>query len=279
MGLPLHDVAPREGWRWILRGLLLWRSRPLVFIGMVLAFVLGTLSLAATVPVLGGLAAAALWPMLTLGMSIAARSAAAGGPVHVLQFIEGLRHPDPARRRAQWWLCGSFAVVSAAVMLLWSWVDGGTMGDLFKALGEPLSDQRNAEINALLADRRLVGGVLTMVVLSGITAVPYWYASALVHWGGQSTRQALFSSGLAVWRTRGAFLVNGLGWLLLGMLPLALVLRLAAMLLSPVLSGPLAFTATLAIWAVFYLSQWFAYVDTFGEPGPDASSGGPKPAA
>jgi hypothetical protein len=37
--------------------------------------------------------------------------------------------------------------------------------------------------------------------------VPFWHAPGLVHWGSQGVGQALFSSTLAVWRCRGAFVV------------------------------------------------------------------------
>ena len=43
--------------------------------------------------------------------------------------------------------------------------------------------------------------------------MPFWHAPALVHWGDQGPAQALFSSTLAVWRSRGAFAVYLLSWL------------------------------------------------------------------
>ena len=46
---------------------------------------------------------------------------------------------------------------------------------------------------------RLLGGLGTLL------SIPYWFAPALVHWGGQGVGQSLFSSTLALWRNKGAF--------------------------------------------------------------------------
>ena len=48
--------------------------------------------------------------------------------------------------------------------------------------------------------------------LAACLSVPFWHAPALVYWQGQGVGQALFSSTLAVWRCKGAFLMYSLAW-------------------------------------------------------------------
>ena len=104
MALRLHPVATRQGWHWIRQGFSLWWRRPLALVGLFTFFLFSVLLLMVLVPVLGGPLGMAMLPMLSLGFMVAARSAASGGTVNALQLIEGLRHPDRARRRAQWLL-------------------------------------------------------------------------------------------------------------------------------------------------------------------------------
>ena len=263
MGLRLHPVAPRQGWRWVRQGFALFWRRPLAFSGLFMFFLFNALLLAALVPYLGGPLGMALLPMLSLGFMIAARSTLAGGPVHVLQLFEGLRHPDRAQRRAQWLLCAAYGLGSTLILLLAHLVDGGT----FEALQRALSggEERDAKaLVALLNDPRLAQGMLVRFGLAGLLSVPFWHAPALVHWGGQGAVQALFSSTVALWRTRGALAVYLVGWAAL-MLATALVLML---LQAAAGDSRLLAVATLPVGlvfsAAFYASLWAGFADTFG---------------
>jgi len=86
-----------------------------------------------------------------------------------------------------------------------------------------------------------------------------------VHWGGQGAGQALFSSTLALWRAKGAFAVYAAGWALitfgLGMVATAAVLMLGSRQLVSVLIMP----AGLILSAMFYVSLWFSFTDSFGD--------------
>ena len=50
MGLRLHPVAPRQGWRWVRQGFALFWRRPLAFSGLFMFFLFNALLLAALVP-------------------------------------------------------------------------------------------------------------------------------------------------------------------------------------------------------------------------------------
>ena len=267
MGLRLQTLPPRQGLRWVRQGFTLWTRRPLAFVGLFMVFLFGILLLMALVPVVGGPLGMALLPMLSLGFMVASRSALAGGPVHALQLVEGLRHPDRHQRKAQWLLCGAYALASMVVITLADWVDGG----LFEAMQREIannggSGKSSPALDAILADPRLAQGLLLRVGLTGLLSVPFWHAPALVHWGGQGALQALFSSTVALWRTRGAFTVYLLGWAAALLTGVALMLLLASLFDARQVLGVLALPIGLVFSAAGYVSLWFSFSDTFGVP-------------
>ena len=244
----------------------LWWRRPLAFVGLFTFFLMTVLLLMALVPVVGGAMGMALLPMLSLGFMIASRSAQQGGPVHALQLIDGLRHPQAAQRRAQWMLCGLYALGTMLVITLADTVDAGMFDELQRLMAQTGDAKTAARIDAIIAAPELLQGMLLRFGLAGLLAVPFWHASALVHWGGQGVVQALFTSSLALWRTRGAFSVYLLGWAGL-MLAVALAVALiAAVTGARQVLGVLTMPIGLVFSAAFYVSLLFSFTDTFGEP-------------
>ncbi len=272
MGLRLHPVAPARGWRWLRQGLLLWTRRPLAFVGLFAFFLFAVLLLMVVVPVLGGPLGMALLPMLSLGFMIASRSALAGGPVQIGQLAEGLRHPDRQQRKAQILLCCAYALGTLVVITLADWVDGGAFETLQREMAAASADGKpSPALDAVLADPQLVQGMLVRVGLAGLLAVPFWHAPALVHWGGQGALQALFSSSVALWRTRGAFALYMLGWGLAMVVVGALFSLIAAITGARQLLGVMTLPIGLAFSAAFYVSLWFSFDDTFGADAKDAA--------
>jgi len=268
MGLRLQPVAPAQGWRWLRQGLQLWLQRPLSFVGLFVVFLFSVLLLMVVVPYLGGPLGMALLPMLSLGFMIASRSALAGGPVHIGQLVEGLRHPVRSQRQAQWVLCAAYALGTMLVITLADWVDGGTFEALQREMAAASSDGKpSSQVAAILADPRLVQGMLVRVGLAGLLSVPFWHAPALVHWGGQGAIQALFSSTLALWRTRGAFTLYVLGWGGVMVATVAVFSLVAALTGAGQLLGLMTLPIGLAFSAAFYASLWFSFADTFGGDG------------
>lgn len=265
MGLRLQSVAPGQGLHWIHQGLRLWARRPLAFVALFLTFLMCVLLLAALVPYLGGLISLALLPMLSLGFMIASRSALADGPVHALQMIEGLRAVDSARRRSQLMLCAGYALCSIAVITVADWVDDGLFTELQRLLATQSQSQGPAstELDTMLADPRLFNGMVVRLGLAALVSVPFWHAPALVHWGGQGALQALFSSSVAVWRARWAFMTY-----MVGLAGLAMVVALAVTLVALLTGsrqwvGMLTLPLVLAFSALFYVTLWFSFSDSF----------------
>jgi hypothetical protein len=232
--------------------------------------------LVSLVPLLGGLVQMMALPLLSLGFMIAAQSALLNGPVTPRQFIEAAAD----RRHAAHGL-------AQAVCAVWCAGRGGAaecrrgvrprLGPLAGTDRQGRPQRRRPEIDALLSEPgHVTFGTALALVLGAALSVPFWHAPALVHWGGQTAGQALFSSTLAVWRCKGAFAVYMLGWvglILMFGLATALVLGLLGM---AQLASLLGIPAGLVFSAVFYISLLFTFNDSFGNAAPD---GEPPPAA
>jgi hypothetical protein len=267
MALRLLTVEPRQGWVWLTQGVAHWWQRPLAFVGLFMCFLLAV-TLLMLIPLFGQPLGLTLVPMLSLGFMVATRSAMAGGWVHPLHLIEGLRHPNPRQRRAQWLLGIGFSLGTLLIWTLADKADHGLFEELQRSMGQTdAQGQASARVVAILRDPLLAWGMVVRLGLISMMSVPFWHAPALVHWGRQGALQALFSSTVAIWRTKAAFSVYLAGWAglfaaaLLAMILLTLLTglqQLMALLTMPVFAG---------LSAAFYVSLWFSFADTFDAHG------------
>ncbi|MFO1220374.1 MAG: BPSS1780 family membrane protein [Burkholderiaceae bacterium] len=260
MGLKLQVVTSRQGWTWLRDGLRLYFRRPLAFTGMLVVSLVGVMLLL-SIPFIGGFAGFAVLPLMTLGFMAATRAALRNEPMGPQMFVTPLRTGAPGRA-ALLQLCIGYGVASVLTLLLSHWFDGGSFERLQNVMAHP--DAPVQEVQAALADPRLVPGMLLRATLIVLVSVPYWHAPALVVWGGQSAGQALFSSTLALWRAKGAFFVYSLGWML-AVAAFGMVLAVVFSLLGlRHVVGLVGFPAGLIFSAAFYVSLWFTFVDCFG---------------
>jgi hypothetical protein len=260
MALILKSVPAARGPRWIGDAFRLYARRPLAFTALFLVFVFASV-LVAQVPLLGLLVQLMSLPLLSLGFMVAGQSALLDGPVRPIQFIEPLRH-DPAKRRALLTLCVSFGVLALAILMLADAVSNSAWSRLQALMVRGESVQ--AEIDALLSEPGVGVAMLIAGVLLSLLSVPFWHAPALVHWGGQGVRQALFSSTLALWRNKGAFFSYMLAWLGAMMLFGLVTAFVFALIGEPQLAGVIGVPAWLVFSAVFYISVLFTFNDSFG---------------
>ncbi len=260
MALLLKSVEPASGKRWIGDALRLFARKPLPFTLMFCAFMFVAL-LVLLLPLVGAVLQMALVPLLSLGFMVASQSALLNGPVTPLQFIEPLK-TDPARRRALLLLCLIYGLAAMGIL----WLCDGISNQALARL-EPLRLQGEAampEIIAVLSEPGVSNAVLVGTLLAAALSVPFWHAPALVHWGGQSLGQALFSSTLAVWRAKGAFLVYALVGVGLVMLFGIFTAVLLGLLGAPQLAAAVSMPAGLLFSTVFYVSLIFSFNDSFG---------------
>ncbi len=273
MALVLKQVEPSRGPRWIADAFRLYIRRPLAFTALFVTFLLAAL-LVSLVPLLGPLVQMMSLPLLSLGFMVAGQSALLDGPVHPRQFIEPLR-TDATRRRALLTLCVLYGLVAVAILLLADGISHHAWSRLQGLLAK--GDVAQADIDDLLSEPAVSLGLLTAGALGSLLSAPFWHAPALVHWGGQGVRQALFSSTVALWRTKGAFLTYMLGWigvlLMFGFVS-AVVFGLLG---APQMAGLIGVPAGLVFSTVFYLSVLFTFNDSFGGASPAPRDSAPPP--
>ena len=277
--LTLHTVPARQGLRWIGLG---WKvvRRPPLALSSVLALFLVAAMVLSLLGMLGAVLGLAALPLLSLAYMLSTHQALQQRPVSWQVFAQPFRL-TPQRSRAQLGLALLYVLATVGVIALAAAIDGGRFEELQRLMAESgQSDEarKAAEeaFGAALGDSSLFWGALVRLGGLLLISIPFWYAPALVHWGGQSALQALFSSTLGLWRNRSAFVLNGLAWFGILMGVSMLLALLAGLLGGPALLALLVMPATLFVATVFYCGLYFMFVDSFRFVA-DESSGEPSP--
>jgi len=263
MKLVLKPVHARQGAQWVLQALKIFARQPLGLASLFGTFLLLALVLV-LVPVVGALLVMAAVPMLGLVMMMGTAAAVRGQRAHPGLYLAPWR-TDPMRRNRLLALCASYGLISLMILLSADAIDGGKLEELQELMAGVRDDEVSREqVRQLLADPQLLNGLYARLGLTLLLSIPFWHAPALVWWGQQSAAQALFSSTLAIWRTKAAFACYVATWvLLLVVLGLGLGLVLQMLGLST-LMGALAVPMGLTLSVVFYASLYFMFVQTFG---------------
>lgn len=271
MALSLKTPSPARGAQWVREAFRLFGRRPFAFAGLFFVFLFVAL-LSALVPLIGGLLQMAMLPLLSLGFMIASVSALQRGPIHPGQFLEPLAG-DPRRRGRVLALCLAYGVAAIALLLLCDLVSGGKLGELQQLVAGGQATQE--EIDVLAADRGVFVGTVLAIVGASALSIPFWHAPALVYWGGQGVAQALFSSTLAIWRAKGAFLVYALAWAGLAAGAGVVSALLLSVMGAPHLVSMIALPVGLVFSTVFYVSLIFSFHDSFGTAGAEPAPAPP----
>lgn len=258
MQLHLQQVPTGNGRLWIRHGFKVFRRQPLAFSGL-LGLALFASVLLGALPFVGPMLALMAVPVCSLGFMLATHLALQRKMPSVEVFIAPFKLTRE-RRRHQLALCTGFALAMLLILLLADQIDGEVTRELMELMKH---DANSDAIAAVAADPRLIWGFATRAIGMTLLSIPYWHAPALVHWGGQSAPQALFSSTLALWRNKGAFALNALLWAAL-MLACSGAISLVFGLLGLLQFAPLASIACFLVLAtVFYASLYFSFVDCF----------------
>ncbi|NBW46654.1 MAG: hypothetical protein EBR46_00610 [Betaproteobacteria bacterium] len=263
MKLILKPVQARQGVQWVVQALKVFGRQPLGLAGLFGTFLFLALVLM-LVPVIGGVVVLAAVPLLGLVMMMGTAAVVRGQRALPGLYLAPFR-TDAVRRSRLMVLCAAYGALSLLVLLVSDAIDGGKLNELQELMAAGRDDARTREdLKRLLADPQLLGGLYARVGLTALISIPFWHAPALVWWGQQSAAQALFSSTLAIWRSKGAFVSFVAAWVsLLGVSGLGLGLVLQALGLSG-LMGALAMPLGLTLSVVFYASLYFMFVQTFG---------------
>lgn len=258
----MRTLPAAAGLSWIRRGFRTFWRRPLGFVGLWLFFTLSLPVIAlisAIVSPLAMLAVAAWLPLLTVGFMQAASDVLEDVKLRPAVFKAPFTTTPQAARGM---LAIMLIYVAAVVVLVLcaDAMDGGETRRWLQAAMTPPTDGKPPVLaplsEASQASLRFVMLGLTLV------SIPLWYAPALVHWGGQGATQAMFSSIVAIWRTKAAFLTFLAGWFLVGVAFDALVQLLAAAFGIQAVSLA-ALTGQMMLSIAYFVSMWFGFVDTF----------------
>ena len=266
----LKSVPARQGAVWVRQGLRAFFARPMAFAALFAAFLFAVFVLA-LVPVIGPLLGLMLLPLVTLAFMLATRIVVSGGLPTPALFIAPLKAERP-RVLSMVWLGGLYAAATLFAMWISGIVDNGALDALMEAA--PAGQSATDAVAARLGAPGLFAGLALRFGLTGLLAIPFWHAPALVYWDGQRCAQALFSSTLACWRNRGAFVVYSLTWF-----ALVMAFGLLASLLFAAIGGPQLFAVaavpiSLMISTVFYASLYFTFADSFSANGTEAPDAG-----
>lgn len=264
MGLKLQVVAPAQGLRWVGLGFREFLRRPLPYAGLFVAFMFGALLLT-LLPFVGGLLLLMAVPLLSLAFMMATHQAQRGESSHPGIYITPWRASrSKAERRSLLVLCFAYAAASSAVFALGRWVDGGAT-DAF-LIAASTGNATAEELAKLGTAPGAFKGALVRTLLTALLSIPFWHAPALVYWGEQGPAQAMFSSALALWRAKGAFLLYSLGWTAALMASSVVIILLTAVLGAGPLAGFLLMPIALMFTTAFYVSLYFSFTDCFGTP-------------
>jgi hypothetical protein len=254
-----------QGSQWLRKAWGVFLRQPLRFSLLFLSYLL-LASVIGAVPVIGSVLSLATMPMLSLAFMLATQEALQGQPVRLGHLIAVARQPK-RQRLTSLLLCLAFGIAVVVIIEIGVRLGGSELTEALKPLAEGKGGGDPKVLMSVFTHPAVSRLANTIWFLAAILSVPFWHALALVHWGGQTAAQALFSSTLALWRAKGAFMVYGLGWL--GMVVLASLLAgvgagvLTATLGSPTLAMAFVALIFIAISAAFYISLWFMFEDSF----------------
>lgn len=273
MGLKLQSVPAAAGLRWVRQAFEEFFHHPLAYSGMLVGYVLAcfaTLSLAGSLAVfsnvfayIGACLVVMGMPLLTLAFMMGTHGRLQGRLVHVGLYFAPWRQKEPDRRRALLQLLLASLATTLAAFALLGLVDDGALDALQEALFKGTATEE--EMARLVSAPGLASALFWRMVVTGLVSVPFWFAPALVFWGGQGAAQSMFSSALALWRARGAFALYLLGWAA-AMLTAMLLVSFMLALLGASVTGLVAMPLGLVLSSAFYVSLYFSFRDCFGEP-------------
>ena len=216
-----RGVAAGHGWSWIAQGWDLFKRQPALWIGISLALFVILLVLA-FIPLLGSLANALLWPVLSAGLLLGCRALAEGGNLEFGHLFAGFRE-----RFGTLIAVGAISLgISLAVGILVAVVMGIGMFTMFGGGPGP-----NATPEALMT---MLLAVLVMFALLLPLMMAVWFASALVVFHERGPVDAMKESFLGCLKNIVPFLVYGLIGLVFAILA-SIPLGLGWLMLGPVL--------------------------------------------
>jgi hypothetical protein len=255
----LRTLPAAAGLLWIRRGFRTFFRRPGGFMGLFGVVLLGLLLLVATPPAVQ-IVALVLMPLLSLGFMLATQDVLNDLPVRPSAFWKPMAAGADARR-ALLYIGMAYVVVFLLIFFFGDSIDGGEAKKWMETMFTPRAD-------GTMPEPLPISGLATAVLMLktfglAIVSIPLWHAPALVYWGRHHAAQAMFSSVVSLWRTRAAFAAYLLGWFGIGLLFTLAIFVVGAVFGNLQVAVAVMTPVSWALSAVFYVTIWFGFVDTF----------------
>lgn len=241
-----NQLPPQRGWQWLGEGFRLWRRNP----GLVSAAAMCSLlvsTIVGSLPVIGTLLACLAAPVVSLTVIRICHHVARGQRLSQ----DGLRIARPR-------LIGLLSLGA----LLYAALIGGDLlkqliaGDALEKLME--TARMTGEPPASVPSSVLLGSMVFLLVAS-LAGSLMWFAPMLTGLRNLSPMKALFFTVVAGWRNKMAFLVFGLG-LMVVCIPLSLLLTMGSFGQSLGLMLILG-----VLWPVVNAVNYLSLIDIFGD--------------
>ena len=274
--MKLNIVPARTGAQWVREGVRLFLRQPLALGGLFMMFIMVSVLLS-MVPMVGAVLASALVPTFMVGLMAASREVGEGRfPMPNILFT-ALRQ-SPARTRAMIVLGGLYAFAIALILALTNAMDDGKLRELLAQHGGNITPELLNDPALQPAARASARQMMASMLLLLPVSVLFWHAPALVHWHDVPVGKSLFFSTVGVLRNSRAYLLYGLGWVMVSLLAWMALALLAGIVGSAGLMFTGLLPISIVVAAMGTASLWATFRDTFMASS-DASAGLAKPAA
>ncbi len=251
MKLKLQPAS--QGALWVRQGIRAFWRQPFAMTALFFLLML-LISLVSAFPVVGSLAALALFPPLSLGLMAATREIEMARFPRPWILFTAFRH-GKARTLDMLMIGGLYAVAFAALMLLASLLDEGQLARMYLA-GDPI------EVETLVKPEFQNALWLAMLLYLPVSAI-FWHAPALVYWHGIPVGKSLFFSAIACLRNWKAYLTYFVVWTLIFSATILLLTTLSQLMGgSELISGAIV-PALMMLMAMFFSSTFYTFVDSF----------------
>jgi uncharacterized membrane protein len=216
-------VSASQGWGWISGGFRHFKANPWTWILVTVGYAVVIMALS-LVPLLGGIAASLIAPILTGGLMVGANDQAHGKPLAFQHLFAGFsNHTGQLVAAGALYLSGLVLaaipalLVSAPMVLSMGGMDPTTFGEDPQLMAGAMEDA--------LAGQTFLLAILVATLLMLPVAMAYWFAPALIAIDGLSAWSAMKLSFRGCLKNILPFLIYGIAGLvlvILGSLPLLL---------------------------------------------------------
>jgi hypothetical protein len=244
-----------DGYLWIRQGFWLFKKNPLAFFMLIFLYIF-TAQFIILIPVFGVFAVLLLTPALTVGFMTACQMVIRGERVTPSIYLVGLRNVAPDIKKNLLILGTIYAFLVLILSLIASaFID-------FQQLIPMLTEQKQPTIREVKELYFSLGLGACLYIPIGMLM---WFSPVLIAWGNMSVGQALFSSWIACWRNKAAFVYYIIIWgILIVAIPFfmeALLDSLDARAVIPFLIPPYSMAVVTVMYCSFF-ATWKACFKT-----------------